>query len=40
MEIFKFDILKREFESFQKEDLIKILQCGYCQKTACNNKNE
>ena len=40
MEIFKTDILKREFERFQKEDLIEILQCGYCQKTVCNNKNE
>ena len=35
MEIFKTDILKKEIERFQKEDLIKILQCGYCQKTAC-----
>ena len=40
MDIFKIDILKREFESFQKEDLIEILQRGYCQKTACNNNNE
>ena len=40
MEIFKTDILKREFERFQKEDLIEMLQCGYCQKTACKNKNE
>ena len=37
MEIFKTDILKREFERFQKEDLIEILQCGYCQKTACQS---
>ena len=35
MEIFKTDILKKEFGRFQKEDLIKILQCGYCQKNAC-----
>ena len=32
MEIFKTDILKKEFERFQKEDLIEILKCGYCQK--------
>ena len=32
MEIFKTDILKREFERFQKEDLIEILQCACCQK--------
>ena len=37
MEISKTDILKREFERFQKEDLIEILQCGYCQKTACQS---
>ena len=37
MEIFKTDILKREFERFQKEDLIEILQFGYCQKTACQS---
>ena len=35
MEILKTDILKKEFGRFQKEDLIKILQCGYCQKNAC-----
>ena len=35
MEIFKTDVLKKEFERFQKEDLIEVLQCGYCQKTAC-----
>ena len=32
MEIFKTDILKKEFERFQKQDLIEILECGYCQK--------
>ena len=37
MEIFETDILKREFERFQKEDLIKILQCGYRQKTTCQS---
>ena len=37
MEIFKTDILKREFERFQREDFIKILQCGYCQKTVCQS---
>ena len=35
MEIFKTAILKQEFARFQKEDLIEILTCGYCQKTAC-----
>ena len=37
MEIFKTDILKREFGRFQKEDLIEILRCGYCQKTVCQS---
>ena len=35
MEIFKTVVLKKEFERFQKEDLIEVLRCGYCQKTAC-----
>ena len=34
MEIFKTDILKKEF---QKENLVEILNCGYCQKTACQS---
>ena len=37
MEIFKTDILKKEFETFQKENLVEILKCGYCQKTACQS---
>ena len=37
MEIFKTDILKKEFERFQKENLVEILKCGYCQKTACQS---
>ena len=32
MEIFKTDILKKNFERFRKEDLIEILKCGCCQK--------
>ena len=35
MEIFKRDILEKEFNRFEEQDLIKILECGYCQKTAC-----
>ena len=34
MENFKTDILKKEFKRFQKENLIKILKCGYCQRAA------
>ena len=29
MEIFKTDILKKEFEKFQKENIVEILKCGY-----------
>ena len=35
MEIFKTDILKKEFEKFQKENLVQILECCYSRKTAC-----
>ena len=37
MEIFETDMLKKEFEKFQKEDLIEILKCGYCQKMTCES---
>ena len=35
MEVFKSNILEKEFKRFKEQDLIKILDCGYCQKTAC-----
>ena len=34
MENFKTYILKKEFEKFQKLNLVKIIKCGYCEKTA------
>ena len=37
MEIFKTDILKSEFERFQKGNLVEILKCRYCRKTACES---
>ena len=37
MQIFKTEILKNEFERLQKEILVEILKCGYCQKTACES---
>ena len=37
MEIFKTSILIKVFEKFQKESLVEILKCGYCQKTACQS---
>ena len=38
MEIFKTDILQKGFEKFQKENVVEILKCGYCQKTACQSR--
>ena len=35
MEILKSDILQKEFKRFEEQDLIKILEHGYCQKTVC-----
>ena len=35
--MFKTDILEKEFERFLKENLVEILKCGYCQKTACES---
>ena len=37
MEIFKTDVLKKEFERIKKENLVQVLKCGYCQKTACRS---
>ena len=37
MKISTTDILRREFERFQKENLFEILKCRYCQKTACES---
>ena len=37
MEIFKTDMLKKEFERFQRENLVEILKCEYCQNTACQS---
>ena len=34
MEMFKTDVLKKEFERFKKENLVQLLKCGYSQKTA------
>ena len=37
MEIFKSDELKKEFKRFEEQDLMKVLECGSCQKTACQS---
>ena len=34
MEIFKTEVLRKEFEKFHKEVLVDVLKCGLCQKTA------
>ena len=31
MELFKTDLLKREYDRFQNEVLINVLECGLCQ---------
>ena len=36
MGILKTDILKNEFEKFQKENLVQILECGYCKRLLVN----
>ena len=35
MELFKTNILKQEYERFQNEVLINVLECGLCQKSSC-----
>ena len=37
MEFFKTDVLRKEFEQFQKEALTGALNCSLCQKTACED---
>ena len=32
---FDSDILENKFKRFEEQDLIKISECGYCQKAAC-----
>ena len=35
MELFKTNFLKKEFERFQNEELINVLQCWLCQCNLC-----
>lgn len=37
MEMFKTDILKKEFERFKKEVLVDVFDCDLCQKDSCQN---
>lgn len=39
MEIFKTDVLKREFEEFKNRILLEVLDCGLCQISSCENHN-
>ena len=36
MELFKSEFLKKEYEKFLKNELLKVLECGLCMKTSCN----
>ena len=35
MELFTTDILKKEYEEFNKKYLPDVLECGYCNKKSC-----
>ena len=35
MELFKTNLLKKEFERFQNEELINVLECGFCKRISC-----
>ena len=37
MELFKTDVLKKEFSQFEKEILTDLLKCGLCQKNSCES---
>ena len=34
MKLFKTNLLKKEFERFQNEELINVLECGLCQSNS------
>ena len=35
MELFKTNLIKKEFERFQNKVLINVLECGLCQRNSC-----
>ena len=37
MELFKSDILRKEYNDFVKNTLPKLVICNYCNKVCCNN---
>lgn len=37
MELFKTDVLKKEFSQFEKEILTDVLKCGLYQKNSCES---
>ena len=37
MELFKSDILRKEYNDFIKNTLPKLVNCNYCNKISCNN---
>ena len=40
MELFKTDLLNREYNRFQNEVLIDVLECGLCQSFSCGESHE
>ena len=40
MELFKTDLLKREYDRFQNEVLINVLECGLCQSFSCGESHK
>ena len=40
MELFKTDLLKREYDRFQNEVLISVLKCGLCLSFSCGESHK
>ena len=40
MELFKTDLLKREYRRFQNEVLINVLECGLCRSFSCGENHK
>ena len=40
MELFKTNLLKREYHRFQNEVLINVLECGLCQSSSCGESHK
>ena len=40
MELFKTDTLRKEFETFNKELIMNVIKCSYCDKRSCQYHKE